>query len=183
MTTTDPQARLWTRNDYYRMAEAGLFVDQRVELVEGEILTMSPMNPAHAASLQLVTRALEAALGKDRCVRVQLPLHVDDQSEPEPDLAVVPGTPRDYRQHPTTALLVVEISDTTLIFDRERKRELYARAGVPEYWIVNLLKRRVEVHRVPVGGDYTQTSTCDSANTLTSLAAPHAPIRVADLLP
>ncbi|MBM4001574.1 MAG: Uma2 family endonuclease [Planctomycetes bacterium] len=183
MTTTDPQARFLTRDDYYRMAAEGLFTHQRVEFVGGEIRMMSPMNPAHAASLQLVARALESALGKDHCVRVQLPLRVDNRSEPEPDIAVVPGTPRDYRQHPTTALIVVEISDTTLDFDRTRKRELYARAGIPEYWIVNLPDCRVEVQRVPLGGDYTQAFACDAAGTLASLAAPHVPIRVADLLP
>ena len=183
MATTDPQVKHWTRDDFYRMAEAGLFVDQRVELIEGEILTMSPMNPAHAASLQLVAKALEQAFGVEHCVRVQLPLHVDDCSEPEPDLAVVPGTPRDYRSHPRGALLVVEISDTTLGFDRSRKRELYARASIQEYWIVNLLDCRVEVHRFPDGGDYAHTSTYDSLSTLTALAASHVPICVSDLLP
>ena len=82
-----------------------------------------------------------------------------------------------------TALLVVEISDTTLGFDRSRKRELYARAGIQEYWIVNLLDCRVEVYRFPRGGDYTHTSAFDSSGTLTALAAPQAPIHVADLLP
>jgi Uma2 family endonuclease len=183
MAATDPQVKHWTRDDYYRMAEAGLFVDQRVELVEGEILTMSPMNPAHAASLQLAAKALEQAFGVEYCVRVQLPLHVAECSEPEPDLAVVPGTPRDYASHPRTALLVVEISDTTLEFDRGRKRELYARAGIQEYWIVNLLDCRVEAYRFPKGGDYTHTSTFGSSSTLAALAAPQAPIHVAELLP
>ncbi len=183
MATTDPQVKHWTRDDFYRMAEAGLLVDQRVELIEGEILTISPMNPAHAASLQLVAKALEQAFGVEHCVRVQLPLHVDDCSEPEPDLAVVPGTPRDYRSHPRGALLVVEISDTTLGFDRSRKRELYARAGIQEYWIVNLPDCCVEVHRFPGGGDYAHTSTYDSLSTLTALAASHVPICVSDLLP
>ncbi len=183
MATTDPQVKHWTRDDYYRMAEAGLFRGQRVELIEGEILTMSPMNPAHAAALQLVAKALERAFGAGHCVRVQLPLHVDDTSEPEPDLAVVPGTPRDYDSHPRTALLVVEISDTTLGFDRGRKRELYAHAGIQEYWIVNLLDYRVEVHRFPEGGDYKYTTTVDSSGTLTTLAAAQIPIPVAELLP
>jgi Uma2 family endonuclease len=183
MATTDPQVKHWTRDDYHRMAEAGLFVDQRVELVHGEILMMSPMNPAHAASLQLTAKALEQAFGTGCCVRVQLPLHLDDQSEPEPDLAVVPGTQRDYRQHPTAALLVVEISDTTLDFDRRRKRGLYARAGIPEYWIVNLLDRCIEVHLFPTGGEYAHSCTYDATSTLAARAAPHSPLRVAAMLP
>ena len=96
---------------------------------------------------------------------------------------MVPGTPRDYKSHPRGALLVVEVSDTTLGFDRGRRRELYARAGIQEYWIVNLLDRRVAVHRFPDGGDYSHTSTCDSSSTLTALAALQLPIRVSDLLP
>jgi Uma2 family endonuclease len=183
MATTDPQVKQWTRDDYYRMAEVGLFHDQRVELIEGEILTMSPMNPAHAASLQLAAKAIERAFGPDHCVRVQLPLCIDDCSEPEPDLAIVPGAPRDFKRHPNTALLVVEISDTTLAFDRGRKRELYARAGIQEYWIVNLSDCRVEVHRFPKGGDYTEVAAFDSPSTLRALAAPHAFIPVAELLP
>lgn len=183
MTTSDPQVKFWTRDDYCRMAEAGLFAGQRVELIEGEILMMSPMNPAHAAALQLVARALEHAFGHGHCVRVQLPLDIDASSAPEPDIAVVPGAPRDYRSHPTTALLVVEVSDTTLNFDRTRKRELYARAGIPEYWIVNLLNCCVEVHRSPAAGSYAHTASYDSTATLTALSASQAPIRVSDLLP
>ena len=183
MATTDPQVKHWTRDDYYRMAEAGLFRGQRVELIQGEILTMSPMNPARAASLQLVAKALERAFGSGYCIRVQLPLHVDDRSEPEPDLAVVPGNPREYTAHPTSALLVVEVSDTTLGFDRSRKRELYARAGIQEYWIVNLLDCRVEVHRFPESGDYKYTATVDSSGTLTTLAAGQEPVSVTELLP
>ena len=183
MASTDPQVKHWSRDDYYRMAEAGLFVDQRVELIEGEILMMSPMNPAHAAALQLASKALELAFGEGYCVRAQLPLHLDDCSEPEPDLAVVPGSPRDYPHHPRTALLVVEISDTTLDFDRGRKREIYACAGIPEYWIVNLPERRIEVHQFPAGGDYTHAVSYDWASTLAAPTASRAPIRVSELLP
>ena len=183
MATTDPQVKHWTRSDYHRMAEAGLFLNQRVELIEGEILAMSPMNPAHAASLQLVAQVLQNAFGEGHCVRVQLPLGVDAASEPEPGVAVVTGTPRDYVSHPTTALLVVEVSDTTLGFDRTRKRELYVRAGIPEYWIVNLPERCVEVHRSPDGEDYRHTSIHDSVSTLTALAASSVPVRVSELLP
>jgi Uma2 family endonuclease len=180
MATTDPQVKQWTRDDYHRMAEAGLFVDQRVELIEGEILTMSQMKPAHAAALQLVAKELERAFGEGYCVRVQLPLQLGECSEPEPDLAVVPGSPRDYQSHPRTALLVVEISDTTLEFDRGRKRVIYASAGIPDYWIINLSERCVEAHRVPTKGDYAQTSICDASSVV---AAAQTRIGVSHLLP
>lgn len=183
MDATDPQVRHWTRDDYYRMAQAGLFVGQRVELIDGEILMMSPMKPSHAAALQLAAKALEVAFGDGYCVRAQLPLRIDESTEPEPDLAVVPGAPRDYQDHPRTALLLVEISDTTLAFDRGGKLALYARAGIPEYWIVNLNDRRVEVYRSPAGNSYVDTAVHDASSTLTALAAPRCPICVSDLLP
>lgn len=181
--TTDPRVRHWTRTDYYRMAEAGLFRNERVELVEGEILMMSPMKPAHAACLQLATKALERVFGAGHCVRVQLPLLVDESSEPEPDLAVVPGAPRDYTNHPRTALLVVEISDTTIAFDRGRKRDLYARAGVPEYWVVNLSDRCIELYRSPADAEYGERTIHEPSSTVTPLSASHGSIRVAEIMP
>lgn len=183
MDITEPQLRHWTRDDYYRMAQLGLFTGQRVELIGGEILMMSPMNPDHAASLQLCARALERVFGHGYCVRVQLPLWIDNESEPDPDLAVVPGTPRDYKQHPRTALLVVEVSDSTLAFDRSRKQQLYARASVPEYWIVNLVDRCIEVHRNPIDGCYDVIANCEADQEVTALAAPHAALSVSELLP
>lgn len=183
MATIDPQIKAWTRDEYYSIASAGLFEGQRVELIEGEILTMSPMNAAHAAALQLTAKALEAAFGEPFSVRVQLPLSLASESEPEPDLAVVPGKPRDYKVHPCSALLIVEISDTTLRFDRERKRRLYARAGIQEYWIVNLLDRCLEVHRHPSADDYSTVISLAADQSIQPLAAPNAISRLADLLP
>ena len=110
-----------------------------MELIEGEVVDMPPQKNAHYTAILLAQRALERAFGPNYVVRVQGPLDLGERSQPEPDLAVVPGSPRDYRDHPKTASLVVEVSDSTLVFDRERKARLFAKAGIPEYWIINLV--------------------------------------------
>jgi Uma2 family endonuclease len=123
-------------------------------------------------------------------VRVQLPIALDDESEPEPDLAVVSGGPRDYANHPSRPALVVEIADSTLAFDREHKGSLYARARLPDYWIVNLVDRTLEVYREPApdaagqfGWAYRTALTLGPDEHVTLLAAPDARILVADFLP
>ena len=183
MATADPQLKVWTRDEYYRAADAGLFAGQRVELIDGAILMMSPMKAAHAAALELSATALRTLFGPRYWIRVQLPLVVSDHSEPEPDIAIVPGTPRDYPEHPTSALLVVEVSDTTLAFDRGQKRRLYASAGVADYWVLNLVDERLEVHRDPVDDDYQTMTTIGPNDDVAPLAQPDARIRVRDLLP
>lgn len=183
MATVDPQIKNWTRDDFYRMGDAGLFTDQRVELIDGEILMMSPMKAAHAVAIGLTTAALRSIFGSGYWIRVQLPLVLGNVSEPEPDFAVVPGSPRDYREHPTTALLVVEISDSTLEFDRGRKCALYAESGIQEYWIVNLIDRLVEVHRTPAGSKYKSIEALDASADFSPLAASTNSICVANLLP
>jgi Uma2 family endonuclease len=172
------------------MAEAGIFSpDERVELLNGEILTMTPQNSPHAATVGLVERVLQRVFGSDHWVRVQLPLIVDPDSEPEPDLAVVSGTPRDYvAEHPRTALLVIEVADTSLDKDRDRKAAIYARAGIPEYWIVNLAERCLEVYRNPVAppsqpGTYRSSQKLGPSESIAPLTAATATVAVADLLP
>jgi Uma2 family endonuclease len=135
----------------------------------------------------LVQRALEKAFGANHVVRVQGPLDLGERSQPEPDVAVVAGSPRDYRDHPTSALLVVEISDTTLEFDRERKARLYAKAGLVEYWVVNLVDRVLEVHRSPAtdaqAPRYGEIKSVAAGEMVSPVAAPTAAIAVSDLLP
>jgi Uma2 family endonuclease len=183
MATADPQLKVWSRDDYYRAAAAGLFTEQRVELIDGAILMMSPMKAGHATALLLTTNALRKAFGDAFCVRVQLPLVVGDDSEPEPDVAIVPGTPRDYPEHPTSALLIVEVSDTTLAFDRGQKRRLYAAAGIADYWVLNLVDQQLEVYRDPLDDDYQTVRTIGRRDEVISLALPDARICVRDLLP
>src|SRR3954468_9558284 len=135
MSLAEPTTRKWNRDEYYQMADLGLFQDQRVELIEGEIVEMAPQKDNHAGSVSLVHRALSHAFGDGFWVRMQMPLTLNDQSEPEPDVSVVPGGERDYMRgagHPRGALLVVEVSDTTLSYDRERKASLYAAAGIED---------------------------------------------------
>ena len=143
---------------------------------------MSPEKSRHAATVDLVAEALRKAFGAGRTVRVQHPLAIDVDSEPEPDLAVVEGSPRDYADaHPATALLVVEVAGTSLSYDRTTKRALYARAGI-EYWIVNLVDMCIEVHRLPSKGDYRSISSHRPPEEIAPFAQPDATIPVADLL-
>src|SRR6266478_1516710 len=143
--------RRWTRREYDRLIEQGfLHEDEPVELVGGQLIVAEPQGSAHAVGVSVVARALGRAFGPGWYVMVQLPIALDEESEPEPDVAVVPGDPRDYREgHPSRPVLVVEVAESTLSFDRRDKGSLYARAGLPEYWIVNLVERVLEVYRIP----------------------------------
>ncbi len=177
------EMRRWTREEYDKMIAAGMFTPgERVELVDGEILQMTPQGSVHAAVIQLVHDAIRAAFGPAFSVRPQLPIALSPDSEPEPDLAVVGGNPLDYWDaHPATAVLLVEVSDTTLEHDRRRKGSLYARVEIQDYWIVNLIDRCVEVYREPNKGAYRSCQRFFAGDTLNPLAAPEAMISVADL--
>lgn len=180
--------RRWTREEYYRAADLGLFrPEERLELLDGEIIEkMSPQKAPHAAVVSLVARIVGTAFGPGHTVRSQLPLILNDLSEPEPDAVVAPGTEFDYMaSHPNAsdARLVVEVSDTTLRYDRGRKRPAYARAGILEYWILNLPQRQLEVHRDPAGARYRSVTIYGEHDVVTPLAAPHATVPVSDLLP
>ncbi len=147
---------------------------------------MSPQNGPHIAATLLIQAALASVFQSGWVILVQMPLVLDTGSKPEPDLAVVRGEPRDFVPGPpTTAELVVEVADTTLAFDLGRKAELYARAGIPEYWVLNLLDRVLVVHRRPdcsTGGFDEITRLAETA-LVSPLAAPTAAIPVRDLLP
>ena len=134
------------------MYDAGLFRDERVELLDGEVIAMSPQNTPHASSVARLNRLLMGVLGDTHSVRVQGPIRLDSHSEPEPDFAICVYDPDDYESgHPTPEhiLLLIEVSDASLAFDRKRKRVAYARAGIAEYWIVNVPERVVEVSQRP----------------------------------
>jgi Uma2 family endonuclease len=180
-----PQLRRWTRQEYDLMVESGILgPEDRVELVGGAILTMSPQKSPHATAVQLASDALREAFRQGFVVRSQLPLALSADSEPEPDVAVVPGSPRDFRDaHPSTALLIVEVADTSLGYDRDEKKILYAEGGIPEYWIVNLLDRRLEVYRGPAGGDFGIRRALGTEEWIAPLSRPEASIPVAELLP
>ena len=184
--------RRWTRQEYERMVEAGVFQPgERMELVDGEVLKMTPQGSVHATAVRLTEDILRVVFSPGHDVRVQMPLALDPSSEPEPDVAVVLGSSRSYRDaHPTSALLVVEVADTTLLYDREQKGSLYARAGVAEYWIVNLLDWCVEVYREPAlmpqaryGWGYRAQLHFSRGDHISPLPASQARVAVTDLLP
>ena len=174
----------WTRDEYEQMAEKGFFApDARVELIEGIVYDMTPQNSPHTTCIHLGLRLL-MRLFPDAYVRVQAPLSLDEDSAPEPDLAVVCGDINDYvEQHPATAVLVVEVADTSLAHDKSRKIPLYARSGIPEAWIVNLKARTLEVFRDPEQGTYRTHKIVRSGGTIAPLARPEASVAVADLFP
>jgi Uma2 family endonuclease len=176
--------RTWTREEYERLIDLGVFHEgERLELIEGEILEMAPQKSRHAGTVLAVQEALRAAIHAGHVVRAQLPLIQGDLSEPEPDLSVVRGGPRDFFEaHPDTASLVVEVSDTTLLFDRGPKLALYARNGIPELWIVNLVDERLEVYRRPHGESYRDRFELGKGDRVES-GVLREPVEVADLLP
>ncbi len=174
--------RQFTVEEYYRIADAGVLREgDRVELIEGEIIEMSPIGSRHAACVGRLTRLL-GQLGGDRViVRVQNPVEINDYSEPVPDIALLRWRD-DFYAHakpvPADVLLIVEVSDSTTNYDREVKAPLYARAGVPEMWLVNLPEELVEVYTRPAGGAFQETRlvgrgesmTVDPVNGLTAEA-------------
>jgi Uma2 family endonuclease len=188
----DVQVRKWTRVEYERLAAAEILgPEDRVELLGGAMVCKEPQDSLHAAAILIAQRVLSGALGSGWLVRVQMPVALDDESEPEPDLSVVPGDARDYREaHPTRPVLVVEVARSRLGFDRDHKGSLYARAGLSDYWIVNLLDRRLEVYREPIADAaalfrwrYGAALALGPDDRVASLAAPAASISVAELLP
>lgn len=176
----------WSREEYDRLVAAGIFSSgDRVELLEGEIVVTFPQNPPHYTAIQLAAEALRDVFESGFTIRVQAPFNAAGDSEPEPDLAVVPGRARDYaRVHPESAVLVVEVSDSTLGHDRQRKARVYARARVSEYWIINLIDRQIEVFRGPrAEGEWENAIVFREGERVAPLAAPAASIAVSDLLP
>jgi Uma2 family endonuclease len=186
-----PQVHQWTRDEYYKMAEAGLFEGKHVELIEGRIIEMSPMGSTHATGVSLAGDSLRSVIGHGLHIRSQMPLDLGDLSEPEPDIAVVMGKARDYTNgHPKTAVLLVEVSESSLDYDRTEQASLYAAAGIPDYWVLNLIDRRLEVRRGPVpdpnelyGFGYRTVTILHEGDFVSPLAAPQTSIAVADLLP
>jgi Uma2 family endonuclease len=183
--------RSWTRAEYYAAAEAGIFgVFERLELIEGDIVSMCPNGVRHVNSTQKMYVRARAAFRRIPCiVRKEDPIVVDDGTEPEPDIAVVRGVREDYAgRHPCAndVLLIVEVSDLTLRGDREQKGRVYAQAGIPDYWVVNLIGRRLEVYRDPKEVDgvwnYHTVLTFDANDSVAPLNAPKSNILVSDIL-
>lgn len=143
----EPQVKRWTREEFYLLAEEGYFRNKRVQLIDGEIIEIAPQGHPHSKTITYLNHWAVAAFGADHLVRIQMPLNADAYSDPEPDVAVIPR--QKYTDHPETARLIIEVSDSSIILDR-RKAKLYATTGVEDYWIVNLPEGQIEVHRRPV---------------------------------
>lgn len=175
------QVRRLRRAEYDRLVAEGAFTDERVELIRGVIIRMPPQGPTHAAPVSRLTKCLFRAVGGRADIRVQLPLVGPDDSEPEPDFALVP--PGDYDDaHPSEAWLVIEVADSSLSYDRLTKGPLYAAMGVPEYWIVNLRDGVIEVHRAPEGARYARVTSHGRGETITLERFEDAEIAVGDVL-
>ncbi len=187
-----PATYRFSRDEFYRMVELGFFEEARVELIDGEIVPIAAQRNHHALATELLRSALATVFGAGHWVRVQMPLDLSPRSSPDPDVAVIVGDPRTHtsRDNPRTALLVVEVSDSSLSYDRHTKANLYAAAGVSDYWIINLVDRRIEVRRSPVadpaeehGHCYTTLTIYRPGDTVSPLAAPAKPIAVDEILP
>ena len=183
MTTYPTRLRAWTRKEYRRLGDLGIIrEDEPVELIGGQLVVAEPKNTPHAAAV---------AFGTGWLIRQQDPIAIEPDSEPEPDLSVVRGHPRDYlADHPARPVLVAEVAESSLRFDRRDKGSLYAKAGLPDYWILNLRDRRLEVYRHPAADDaasfgwrYLDVKAFAAAARVTPLALPDVSIAVADILP
>lgn len=170
------------RSDYDQLVASGAFEDERIELLDGMLVTMTPQDAAHAHTVQRLAELLFAALTGRAIVRVQAPLALLDDSEPEPDIAVVPLG--DYSSHhPGKVDLVVEVAGSSLRRDREVKGPIYARAGVPEYWLIDLRGRAVEVSRDPGPSGFGTVTRHAGDETLTPLRHPRLTLVIRDVLP
>jgi len=192
MQTAYPRTRRWTRAEYDRLIDKGVFQpDERLELLAGQLVVREPQGDPHTFAIELANEVLRTAFGPEWRVRVQLPVALDDESEPEPDVSVAPGPLREGSEaKPSRLVLVVEIAQSSLAFDRTYKGSLYARARVPEFWIVNIVDRVLEVCRDPrpdasasYGWAYRSVQSLHAGEHAAPLAAPTARVPVADLLP
>jgi len=180
-TALDPVHRI-SVEDFERMGEIGILADDdRVELLDGVIFDVSPEGPDHAAAIARTSRLLIRRIADDALfVRPQSPLTFGTRSQPEPDLAVVSGNPTD--RHPEAALLVIEVTVTSHARDRDVKAPLYAAAGVPEYWLLDLPAGTLEVRREPVGAVYRSTRILGPEDSVEPLHVPLGAVRVSELL-
>lgn len=181
-----PARRLLTRGDFHRMGAAGILtVDDRVELLNGELITMSPIGPRHAAAVRRLTRLFGRKLGTRATVSVQNPIALDDYSEPQPDITILRPRADEYQSDhpaPRDVLLLVEVMDTSQEYDRGRKLSSYAHDGIPEVWLVDVSAEVVEVYRRPAGSTYRAVSRFTRKQRLQIAAFPGKWFPVSEIL-
>ncbi len=185
-----PAPLRWSCDRFHDVWDSGAFDGTDVILVEGELIVMPAPNPPHTMATNLADSKLKSAFAVGYVVRVQSALVLGQSTDPIPDIAVVVGTPRDYPIHPTTAVLVVEVADSSLDYDRGDKANLYAAGGIADYWVIDIPNRQLHVFREPAidpavrhGHRYRQQTTSGELERVAPLAAQSTPIAVADLLP
>lgn len=186
-TETPPRPFRFSREQYYKHGELGFFDGKRVERLRGQIIDVATISWPHVVCMEKIEAALAAPFAAVAWVSHRNPLPTED-SDPQPDLMIVPGRMRDYTDHPRSALLVVEVADTTFALDATMKANIYATAGVLDYWVVDLLDRELVVFREPTplsdgGSGYRTRLTFGPTDRVSPLALPTASIAVADLLP
>ncbi|MGL6095484.1 MAG: Uma2 family endonuclease [Fimbriiglobus sp.] len=185
-----PRDIRWTVDQFHYLGDLGCFEGRRAMLIDGSIVEEGPMNPPHRLALELTAELLRGVFARGWRHCVQMPLVLGQRSDPEPDIAIVAGSARGAVEHPTSATLVVEISDSSLRYDTTDKMRLYAAAGIADYWVLDVTGRQLLVHRNPrpepterFGHGYADVTTFGPDDTVTPLAVPGAAVRVGDMLP
>ena len=178
--------RLFTVGEYHQMIEAGILAeDDQIELIKGEVVAMSPIGSRHAACVKRLNRLFAERLGKLALISVQDPIHLDEHSEPEPDLALLQPRPDFYAQahpEPEDVLLIVEVAETSTEYDRQIKIPLYAQTNIAEVWLVNLAAKLIEVYRQPAPAGYVQVEYLKHGQSLSPQAFPQVALVIAEIL-
>jgi Uma2 family endonuclease len=180
-TSVSENVRPLRRVEYDKLVDLGVFEDERLELLEGALVYMSPIGPRHCSAVQKLNELLVTALAGRATVRPQLPLAASDLSEPEPDLLVAARDDYDMA-HPSHAYLVIEVAESSLAKDRGIKQRIYAQNGVPEYWVVDVVARTIEVYSQPSSGAYARMVQYARGDSITLGAFPDVCIRVIDIM-
>lgn len=182
----DLPKRVFTLDEYYRMAEAGIFEHERVELVNGEIIAMAPVGSMHSACLSRLTGELGRLIERAFILRVQSPLRLNERTELEPDLAVVRYRQDHYaggHPRPEDTLLAIEVAESSLAYDRDVKMALYARAGIPEAWLLDVNGRNLAVYSAPSIGLYASTVRYGPGEVVSSSSVTGLTLEADDILP
>lgn len=184
--TIQVQRRLFTVQEYEQMIRAGVFgEDDRLELIEGEVIAMSPIGPGHAAHVKRLAELFYECVREHVIISVQDPVRLGEHSEPQPDLALLHRRADYYaaaHPRPEDVLLIVEVADTSVEFDQTVKLRLYAQAGIPEVWILNLPGVNLEVYRGPTASGYKEKRTLGAGDILSPFALPGVTLPVSEIL-
>ncbi len=184
---TAARIRSWSLPEYHRLIELGILTSaDQVQLINGQLVEMSPQNSPHASTVQRATEYLRSLVWQQASVRSQLPVSLPPNSEPEPDIAIVQINENEYVDHHPRAedmLLIVEVADTSLDFDTNEKAQLYAKAGVGDYWVIDINSGVVYIARDPKDGNYQQFFSLNHSDTVELLMMPGITVHIAQLFP